>query len=224
MKLLAIECAGQACSIALYVDGDTEQRYQQAAAQEHSRLLLPMQDALLQQAGLQLADLDAIVCGHGPGSFTGVRIAVAITQGLAFGAGIPALGVSSLDAIAWGAAREFGNTQILVAVDARMQEIYWGHYSATESGFQSLQPEALAGPGQLPDLTLNDCLAVGSGWSQYADQLGSLKQACVATESEYPQQAADIAGYAAQQITAGLAQPYAASELQPLYLRNKVTG
>lgn len=224
MKLLAIECAGQACSVALSINGESHQRLQQANAQQHSKLLLPMQQAVLAEAGMSLNQLDAIVCGYGPGSFTGVRVAVAVTQGLAFGAHLPTLGLCSLAAMAWGALQEHKAQQVLVALDARMDEVYWGHYQRDGERLATQQPHDLAGPTQLPSLALNDCIGIGSGWLPYEAELANYREQCTAIVHDYPQQAVDVAGYASEVLNAGAESLVAAEQLQPLYLRNKVTG
>ena len=127
MKLLAIDTSGDACSAALFLDGVIEQRLD-PTPRRHGELLLPMMQALLESAGIGLDALDAIAFGRGPGSFTGVRIAVAVAQGGAFGAGCPTVPVSTLAAMAVGEYRRTGRRRVLAALDARMGEVYWGVY------------------------------------------------------------------------------------------------
>lgn len=224
MNLLALECAGSSCSVALSVDGNITQRIEQVASQQHSQHLLPMQHSLLEEAGLLLQDLDLIVCGHGPGSFTGVRVAVAVAQGLAYGAKRPAMGVSSLAAMAWGASHQYRGPQVLVAMDARMQEVYWGRYAFVDDAMQVLAADSLDTPASLAVQNLSDQLLIGNAWSIHANSLGNTVNAGVKLVPDYPQQASDVAGLAAALIACGQASPAAADHLQPVYLRNKVTG
>ena len=127
MKLLAFDTSTDACSVALLINDEIRLDHR-IAAQQQSRLLLPMVDAIMADAGLRPSDLDGLVYGRGPGSFTGVRIAVAAAQGIAFGADIGVYGVSTLHCIAQGCHREFADRVIHVAIDARMSEVYYASY------------------------------------------------------------------------------------------------
>src|SRR5690554_5943555 len=127
MKLLAIDTATEACSVALLVDGQTFDRYA-VIPRLHARQVLPMVQQVLDEAGTALAAVDAIAFGQGPGAFTGLRIAAGVVQGLAFALDKPVLPVSSLAAIAQRVWREQQAGQVAVAIDARMDEVYWGCY------------------------------------------------------------------------------------------------
>ncbi|GAB4353090.1 MAG: hypothetical protein Kow0060_03270 [Methylohalobius crimeensis] len=129
MRILAIETATEACSAALYLDGVVEERFQ-VAPRRHTHLILPMAEALLAEAGLTLSALDGLAFGRGPGSFTGLRIAAGVIQGLAFGADLPVVPVSTLAALAWQVFDEGAADCALAALDARMGEVYWGIYRA----------------------------------------------------------------------------------------------
>ena len=122
MKLLAIDTSEDACSAALCVGDEILERFE-IAPRRHTELILPMMDGLLKEAGLSLRGLDALAFARGPGSFTGVRIATAIVQGVALGAGLAVVPVSSLQALAQGARRVHGAGQVLSALDARMREV-----------------------------------------------------------------------------------------------------
>jgi len=160
MKLLAIETATDACSVALQV-GDDVLSDHRLAAQQHAQLVLPMIDDLMARAKLKPADLDAIAFGRGPGSFTGVRIAAAVTQGIALGADLGVVGLSSMQAIAQGCAREFEDTHLLVALDARMGEVYWGAYVQGNDGLMMpVVDEAVC----LPSEVRMDQSIVGAQW------------------------------------------------------------
>lgn len=143
MKLLALETATEACSAALWVDGRVLARFQHAPRLQ-TELMLPMVDELLAEAGIRLNDLDAIAYSRGPGAFTGVRIAAAVAQGLAFGVDLPIIPVSSLQTLAQGVNREYGADRVLCVFDARMDEIYVGAYEKDKDGLmQPLAPERL---------------------------------------------------------------------------------
>ena len=125
MKLLAIDTATQACSAALLVGDAIAEDYAEVPRQ-HNRLILPMVQRLLDEAGLGLGELDALAFGRGPGAFTGVRLAAGVVQGLALGAGLPVVPVSNLAALAQGGLREWGWRRIVACLDARIGELYPG--------------------------------------------------------------------------------------------------
>lgn len=145
--LLGIETSTSRCSVALG-DGDTVRELVDERPREHHALILPMVQDLLRSAGVSLRDLDAIAFGRGPGSFTGLRIAASITQGLAFGAGLPVIPVSSLRALAADADAQAGAAvgldHVLVATDAHMGGIYWGLYRRGAQGLCAVRDDALA--------------------------------------------------------------------------------
>jgi tRNA threonylcarbamoyladenosine biosynthesis protein TsaB len=145
--LLGIETSTSRCSVALG-DGDSVQERVDERPREHHAIVLPMVHELLRGAGASLRELDAIAFGRGPGSFTGLRIAASITQGLAFGAGLPVIAVSSLEALAADAAVQAGAAtgldHVLVATDAHMGGIYWGLYRREALRLRALRDDALA--------------------------------------------------------------------------------
>ena len=146
MKLLAIETSTDACSVALAV-GDDVRVDHRVEPRRHAQLVLPMIDALLAEAGLARGALDGVAFGRGPGSFTGVRIAASVTQGIALGLDIGVVGVSTLRAIAEGCRRELGDTRVGVALDARLDEIYWGAFEARGGIMRSALDERVCVPG-----------------------------------------------------------------------------
>jgi tRNA threonylcarbamoyladenosine biosynthesis protein TsaB len=173
MKLLAIETATEACSAALYVDGEIGLRYE-VKPRGHSELILGMMDALLAEAELKPGQLDTMAFGRGPGSFTGVRIATGVVQGAAFGADLPVVPVSTLAALAQRAFREQGERRLLPAYDARMKELYWAAYEVDEQGLvQPMAAERVASFEQIPPPEGSDWYGVGTGWAAYGDALRS---------------------------------------------------
>ena len=133
MKLLAIETSSLACSVALQVDEDIQEKHV-VEAKAHTRILLPMINTLLGDAGLIVSDLDALVLGNGPGSFIGMRIGASVAQGLAFAAGLNIIPVSSLAAVAAEVFLGHDETHVAIAQDARMNQIYLGCFERDEAG------------------------------------------------------------------------------------------
>jgi tRNA threonylcarbamoyladenosine biosynthesis protein TsaB len=161
-------------------DGERIEELVDERPREHHAIILPMVAELLHRAGIALASLDAIAFGCGPGSFTGLRIAAAITQGLAFGAGLPVVPVPSLDALAADADEQAGAAtglhDILVAVDAHMGEIYWGMYRRGASGLRVLRQDALAHAGHFDAREHCDpasAIFAGNAWRVYPHMLPS---------------------------------------------------
>ena len=174
LNLLAIETATEVCSVALACGGQTISRSSDEP-RAHARLLLPMLDELLAEAGLKPVQLDGVAFGRGPGSFTGVRIGTAAAQAIALGADIPALPVSTLALIARNAWRQFGFETIAAAIDARMNEVYWAVYAvsdASEGRPVELAPECVCAPHLVDCFQSTAGLAgAGSGWHRWPDEL-----------------------------------------------------
>jgi tRNA threonylcarbamoyladenosine biosynthesis protein TsaB len=169
MIILALETATEACSVALWHHGELCERLS-VAPNRHSALLLPMVEAVLAEGGLPLSRCDAVAYGEGPGSFTGLRIGVGAAQGLAYGAGLPTVGVSSLQALA----RRLRARHSLAAIDARMAQVYWCCFRRGDNGVPMPCGEArVDAPSavRLPDFA-DDWIAAGSGADRYTDQLG----------------------------------------------------
>lgn len=222
MKLLALDTSSGQCSVALLVDGQVQCRAA-LTAREHARLLLPMVDELLAEAGLALRALDGIAFGRGPGSFTGLRIAAAVTQGLAAGAGLPVLPVSSLRALAEQARRRApeGGLQdgsLLACMDARMGEVYWGAFApdVREAVEQVGPPGALEAAG-LPRVTA----AAGKGLAAWPAIALSLQLPEERMFADAEPHALDVVRLAALDRERGLPWQDAA-QAQPVYLRNQV--
>ncbi len=171
MKLIAFDTSTDACSCALYVNGAVHERFE-IAPRQHAQKLLSMVEATLREGDLELGALDALAFGRGPGSFTGVRIATAAVQALAFGADLPVVPVSSLAALAQGAYKAHGVTRIAAAFDARMGEVYWGTFEIDTGGIARVsQPERVCPPGDLRLLNDPPWTGVGEGWQSYESSL-----------------------------------------------------
>ena len=152
--VLSVDTATEVCSVALMHGGQVDHRYVETA-RDHSSLVLGMVDELLSAAQLSATDLDGLAFGCGPGSFTGVRIATGVAQGIALGADCPVVPVSNLLAIAQRAHREFGATSVLSAIDARMGQVYWGAFTLDDDDrtMRACGDEAVTNPDsvELPE-------------------------------------------------------------------------
>ena len=220
MKLLAIDAATEACSVALLVDGLVAVRYE-VAPRGHAQRLLPMVDAVLAEAGIALTALDAIAFDRGPGSFTGVRVGTSVTQGLAFGADLPVIPVSSLATIAQGAYRDNGAQQVLAIIDARMAEVYWGQYQL-QDGVMVLQGAEHVCKAEVvkPDLR-GDWYGAGTGWQADLATLQSVLPAgCTGFDPQRLPHAEDMLVLAQKSFNNGEYIP--AEQALPTYLRNEV--
>lgn len=221
MKLLAIDAATEGCSVALSVDGDILTRYI-VTPRGHSQRLLGMVDEVLTEAGIKLSNLDGLVFDRGPGSFTGVRISTSVCQGLAFGADLPVVAVSSLAALAQGALRTHGTDKVLAAIDARMGEIYAGWYQQTKGIMQPIQAEWIGKADQLPDLG-HDWFGAGTGWGTYQIELSQhTADSASDPDNEALPHAQDLLALAIPEFESGkVLKP---EQALPTYLRNQVTN
>ncbi len=221
LKILALDTATEACSAALLYEDTIIERYQ-LAPRQHTALILPMLQAVLDEAGLTLSQIDVLAFGCGPGSFTGVRVATSVTQGIAFAHDLPVASVSTLRALAYGVYREFQVEHVLAAIDARLDEVYWGGYShELNKSMIATVPEIVCKPADISLPQSGIWAGVGSGWDAYnailRDKLGDQLQQWFA--HRYPR-AADIAQLAAIDYKDNKA--VAASQVFPVYLRNDV--
>jgi tRNA threonylcarbamoyladenosine biosynthesis protein TsaB len=220
-RILAIETATEACSAALLDDGAILERFE-VAPQGHARLILPMLESLLAEAGLALGQLDALAFGRGPGSFTGVRIATGVVQGIAFGADLPVVPVSSLAAMAQGLADGEAAQRILCAFDARMGQVYWGAYEIEADGLVCLAgKECVCNPDAVPVVTAGPWVGAGSGWASYGERIAChLREDLAAQFPEAMPHAMGVARLALQAFMQG--RVVAADQAQPVYLRDQV--
>jgi tRNA threonylcarbamoyladenosine biosynthesis protein TsaB len=218
MRLLAIETATEACSVALWVDGDVRERFD-LAPRRHATVVLPMAGALLAEAGISRRQLDAIAVGRGPGAFTGVRLGVAIAQGIALALDRPVLPVSTLAVLAQGAAAV--GLPVLALIDARMGEVYAGAFDLGADGLVLPRGAETVLPPQQVMAPADRFAGVGTGFGAYDDALRTrFGDALVPVGPQTLPRAADLARLAARDFAAGHAvDPLHA---QPVYLRDKV--
>lgn len=219
VKLLAIDTSTEACSAALYIEGITRSRYE-FAPRRHAELILPMVDELLAEARIKLSALDAIAFGRGPGTFTGVRIATGIAQGLAFSANLPLIPVSTLATLAQSVNDRSG--YIAAVMDARMGEVYYGLYQSSEI-VELIGAECVIPPDRIIPGNVTRCFGVGSGWANYSDVLQNVFRGQLEGYSAdaYPH-ARDMLPLALQAFRNGDLK--APEDAAPVYLRNNVTG
>ena len=216
MKILALESSTDLCSAALWLDGKVDAR-EADAGQRNSQVLLPMVDALLTSHGLKAADLDGVAFGSGPGSFTGLRIACGVAQGIAFGAGVPVVGIATLLALA-----ELSQAQrVVCCLDARMSEIYHAAYEKRGDEWHAVHQPSLCKPDAAPDLPAGAWTGCGGGFAAYRAPLearyaGRLERII---DNLVPH-AREVAILAAAEFKRGNA--VAAERAAPLYVRNKV--
>lgn len=180
VRLLAFDTSSSACSVAL-LDTNKDKNKQVTALHKNlpmqqGRLILPMINELLNAASVSLNELDAIAYGCGPGSFTGIRIASSVAQGLGFATKCPIISVSSLAAIAQSAYLEKKWTSLLVAVDARIGEVYWAHYTVNPLGNMELNGKEQVCPPEAVELPIQNhsYYGVGEGWEKYGEKFAKL--------------------------------------------------
>ena len=221
MKILSIETATEACSAALDINNVCKQRFE-IAPRRHTELILPMIDGLLREADIQVGQLDAIAFGHGPGAFTGVRIAIGVIQGLAFAHDIPVIPVSTLAALAQHYAHE--HPCVASAIDARMQEIYWGLYQRNDQGLmQAITDEKVCVPTKISTPNNGEWFGVGTGWQTYPLELqSSFKGKLKGFKGDVFPSAADVMELAKPAYLEG--KLMTVEEVMPVYLRNKVVN
>ncbi|MBT9540298.1 tRNA (adenosine(37)-N6)-threonylcarbamoyltransferase complex dimerization subunit type 1 TsaB [Thiobacillus sp.] len=221
MKLLVIDTSTEWCSAALWLDGRILAR-RVLAEQQHSSLLLPMVDELLRESATSLRQLDGIGYGAGPGSFTGLRIACAVTQGLALGADLPVVGVSTLESIAEQTRSEQNSPeQVLAVLDARMAEVYWAAYRRSGTGWQCVTEPALALPESVSVPEGGDWMGAGNGFIALgAVLLPRLAAHLTRIDDTLMPDAAAMAGLAARAFERG--EGMDAALAAPIYLRDKV--
>lgn len=221
IRILALDTATEACSASLMLSDELLLERFTVAPREHTQKILPMVDSLLAEAGITLDSLDALAFSRGPGSFTGVRIGIGIAQGLALGANLPLIGISTLAVLAEGSWRQTGACQVLTAIDARMGEVYWAAYQRHAGVWLGEESEALMAPEAL--VAMNDVLTgcwatAGTGWRTYPMLLQHNRLQLVSGETLLPR-ARDMLPLALHHYRYGGAQQVELAK--PRYLRNK---
>ncbi len=219
MKLLAIETSTEACSVAIAYEGAVLERYEHAP-RRHAELLLPWVQSLLAEAGASLAELDAIAFSRGPGSFTSLRIGIGVVQGLAWASARPVVPVSSLAATAQAA--ESGVTTALVALDARMGEVFSAAFRRDDNGImRPLGEEAVCAPGQVRVPDAGPVHALGIGFERYAELRELASGMTGAMPRTWPR-AASVLALAQNWLQGHRGLP--AESAQPVYLRDNVAA
>lgn len=222
MNILAIETATEACSVAVYRDGEISHRYE-LAPRKHTQLILPMMDEVLAEADLDRSELDAIAFGRGPGAFTGLRIAVGIAQGLSLALEKPLIGISTMAAMAQQVLETEGTGELslLAAIDARMDEVYWGRYQSEEGEVVLQGEEQVSVPELLMQDHSLDSVVFGSGWEAYHAKVLAEPPPWVKkfVPDVFPN-AYYIAKLAASAYQRG--ELLDAADAEPVYLRNNV--
>ncbi|WP_460529653.1 tRNA (adenosine(37)-N6)-threonylcarbamoyltransferase complex dimerization subunit type 1 TsaB [Chitinimonas naiadis] len=216
MNLLALDTSTEYLSLALCYKGETLAR-EWHAQQRHAELTLPMVQSLAADMGASLSELDGIALAIGPGSFTGLRIGCGIAQGLAFGLGIPTVGINTLAALAADCDAE----QVLTVLDARMGELYLAAYVQEAGSWKEVVATTVCGPAALPDLPTGVWHGVGSGFAVQGEALQAKYGAqLAASESARFPHARGVLRLATHEFLSGRALP--ADQLQLLYIRDKV--
>ncbi|CAM4407745.1 tRNA (adenosine(37)-N6)-threonylcarbamoyltransferase complex dimerization subunit type 1 TsaB [Pseudoalteromonas ostreae] len=219
INLLAFDASTEALSLVLNYNGQLFHHFE-VCPQQHSQKILPLVDQLLAKANCRLADLDVIGFGQGPGSFTGVRISVAIAQGLAYACKLPLVGVSTLQMMAQQAYQQTGEKSVFSAIDARMGEIYFAHYRLSDNGVMTLQGDEQVLKPALLSLADEPGIAVGTGWQTYPEALADKPQIAINNDIILPD-----AGFMLATISDDFSaqRTVSAAQAQPKYVRDTVT-
>lgn len=218
-RILALDSSTEACSCALTLDSGITESFD-IIPRGHTRHMLPMIKKLMNEHELEFAALDAVAVGAGPGSFTGLRIAAGVAQGIAFGAGIPLIPISTLACMAQQKAQS-AHSFILSCLDARINEVYWAVFSLQSGKVTLLGEEQLTRPEALLLQNNEPMLAVGNGMEFYQQMPEDTRQGLVEIDAGVYPRASAIAELALEQWQAG--QHIDPAEFSPTYLRNQVT-
>ena len=221
MKLLALDTSSLACSVALLTDGEILQRYTERE-REHTKLVVPMIEDVLAEAGTVLRDVDAFVLGNGPGSFIGLRISASLVQGMAFGVSRPVVPVSSMLAVAEAAFSDDDCDEVIVAQDAPMNEAYVGRFARSAAGdVEAVLPESLHPQTALADLQPGvNRVAAGAGWARYPGLLAANEGLITAVSRQQYPAARHLLPAARHRFDAG--QVIDPADIEPSYLRQTV--
>jgi len=219
MKVLALDTATEACSVALLTDADLVGVFREVG-RGHAEQILDMVDAVLSEAGMVLGMLDGIAASVGPGAFTGVRIGVSVAQGLAFGASLPVVAVTTLEALGLQAMRG-GAQQVMACIDARMGEVYWGCYATDPERGLTARGAAAVGAAESVNVPLvGPFQGIGRGFAAYPVLQALAGLTLPAGACDALPDAKDMARLGAIRFAAGEGRDPA--DLIPVYLRDKV--
>ncbi len=216
MNILAVETSGDYCSVALWRDGKIDDR-EMPAEQRQSGMLIDMVHALLSECGVALRQLDGIAYGAGPGSFTGLRVACGVVQGLATGMDRPVVGVGTLMALA----QSTSATRVVCCIDARMSEVYHAAYEKHVEGWRAIHDPGVYAPDEVPPLPGVDWQACGNGFAVYGDMLRGCyaRQLAGIDDTAHPR-AREVAMLGVPIFAAG--GGLSAEHAAPIYVRDKV--
>jgi len=216
MNLLALDTSTEHLSLALSVDGQLH-TFDEEVGNATSAHILPQIQILLNHADVSLSQLNGIAFGAGPGSFTGVRIAAGVTQGLAFGANLPVVGVCTLLALAEAANAE----RVITCLDARMGEVYHAVYEKKAGAWLEILAPSVCKPEAIPELQGESWVGVGSGFKTYCEELSAVYGAqLTAIQPNLTPSATAILKLASPIFERGNAN--SAHEAMPIYIRNRV--
>jgi len=219
MRIIALDASTEQCAVALGGGASWRERAEMAG-QRHSELLLPMVQELLAEEGLALAEIDGFAFGAGPGSFTGLRIACGVAQGLALGTGKPVVGVPTLEAMAEVARLRYGATRVAAALDARMHEAYLAAYELDGARWRTVLEPMAVKPAAAPLPPGEGWLGAGPGFAAYPELRARLDSALTACREEILPTAVAIGILALPRFAAG--EAVAARDAVPLYVRQRV--
>ena len=222
MKLLALDTSSTACTVALQIDAAIVERHEEQP-REHTRILLPMIRAVLDESICKAADLDAIVLGNGPGSFIGMRIAASVAQGLAYAAGIPVVAVSSMAAVAAEVFAGHAASEVVVTQDAHMHEVYLGIYRQEAGLPVAASAERLCGQEEIAELDKEGAdarIAAGFGWQRYPALLAANRARIGEVAGVLYPRARYLLASGASGLTGG--DGLDPTAIEPAYLRQKV--
>ena len=212
MWIAALETSTEWCSVALWLDGEIA-AIERRAGKRHSELALPMLARLMNNSGITARELDAVAFGAGPGSFTGLRIACGLAQGLAFARGLKVIGVSTLESIAQAS----GARRVAACLDARMREVYYAAYEQGGAGWREVVPAQCVAPREAPAPPGEGWVGCGNGFGAYGE---ILRSKIPLMRPEIHPSAVAVAQLAAPRLAAG--EGVAAALAAPVYVREKV--
>ncbi len=224
MNILALDTSTDATSVAVYADGKTTALFE-LTPRKHTDRLLPLVEELLAEAGIERGALDYVAFGRGPGSFTGVRIATSVAQGIAFSVAAQIVPVSTLAALAQEEMERSGADRVMPVVDARMKEVYTAHYVKDENGIAQLQgDEHVCPPAAVPLPGGSGWVSCGSGWAVYGEELAHRLGGIVEPVEGEGTNRQPRAEYMLKLARLGIEQGFSLPPEQglPVYLRDKV--